>query len=60
MSMVNFNFFKKLNPKEKIKKGVPLVVTYHPSLNFFQVACVVDIKLCFMDLFCYNLIVLIK
>ena len=26
----------------------------------FKVACVVDIRLFFMDLFCYNLIVLIK
>ena len=33
MSKVKFNFSKKINPKEKEEKGVPLVVTYHPSLN---------------------------
>ena len=33
MSKVKFNFSKKINPKEKKEKGVPLVVTYHPSLN---------------------------
>ena len=30
MSKVKFDFSKK---KEKEEKGVPLVVTYHPSLN---------------------------
>ena len=29
MSKVKFNFFKKINLKEKEEKGVPLVVTYH-------------------------------
>ena len=33
MSKVNFNFSKKNNLKEKEEKGVPLVVTYHPSLR---------------------------
>ena len=33
MPKVKFNFFKEINPKEKEEKGVPLVVTYHPSLN---------------------------
>ena len=33
MSMVKFDFFKKINPKGKEEKGVPLVVTYHPNLN---------------------------
>ena len=33
MSKVKFNFSKKINPKEKEEKGVPLVVTYHSSLN---------------------------
>ena len=33
MSKVNFNFSKKINLKEKEEKGVPLVVTYHPSLR---------------------------
>ena len=31
MSNVKFNFFKKFDPNEKEEKGVPLVVTYHPS-----------------------------
>ena len=31
-----FNFSKKINPKEKEKQGVPLVVTYHPSLIVSQ------------------------
>ena len=30
---IMFNFSKKINPKEKEKQGVPLVVTYYPSLN---------------------------
>ena len=33
MSKVKFNFSKKINPKEKEEKVVPLVVTYHSSLN---------------------------
>ena len=33
MSKFKFNFSKKINPKEKEEKDVPLVVTYHPSLN---------------------------
>ena len=33
MSKVKSNFPKKIIPKEKEEKGVPLVVTYHPSLN---------------------------
>ena len=33
MSKDKFNFSKKINPKEREEKGVPLVVTYHPSLN---------------------------
>ena len=33
MSKVKFNFSKKINPKEKEEKGVPLVVTCYRSLN---------------------------
>ena len=33
ISKVKFNFSKKINPKEKEDKDVPLVGTYHPSLN---------------------------
>ena len=32
MSKLKFNFSKKISPKEKVEKGVLLVVTYHPSL----------------------------
>ena len=33
MSKVKFNFSRKIKPKDKAEKGVPLIVTYHPSLN---------------------------
>ena len=33
MLKVKFNFSKKINPKEKEEKGVPVVVSYHPSIN---------------------------
>ena len=36
MSKFYFNFPKKINPKEKEEKGVPLVVTYHLSLYRFS------------------------
>ena len=49
MSKVKFNFSKKINPKEKEEKGVPLVVTYHPSLN-----CISKITRDNLHLFCMN------
>ena len=33
MPKVKLNFSKKISPNEKEEKGVPLVVTYHSSLN---------------------------
>ena len=33
MSKIKFNFSKKIKLKEKNKKGVPLIVTYHLSRN---------------------------
>ena len=33
MSKIKFNFSKKVKLKEKNKKGVPLIVTYHLSRN---------------------------
>ena len=36
MSKVKFNFSNKINPKENEEKGVRLVVTFHPSLNYLS------------------------
>ena len=36
MLKVKFNFSKKINPNEKEEKGVPLVITFHPSINCFS------------------------
>ena len=33
ISKVKFHFSRKIKPKCKGEKGVPLIVTYHPSLN---------------------------
>lgn len=35
-SIVKFNFSKKIKSKEKEEKGIPLIVTYYPSLDFLS------------------------
>ena len=44
---------------QMIKQKTELIMVKTKHIHF-KVACVVDIKLFFMDWFCYNLIILIK
>ena len=37
MPNVEFNFSRKIRPKDKEEKGVTLTVTYHPSLNWISI-----------------------